>query len=113
MADQKLGSTFPTTTDPTLLYETPDNLKDPKITTIFVAKTIQGTARYSIYFNPAGTFDETTSLFFDVLLESGNMTEMIEIVKGLGMENQGDQIWVKSDKASSVNFTAFGQLRDK
>lgn len=106
-----LGRQRPTTTDPALIYKTPDNGTDPTVTTIIVTKTIVAAASYSIYFNARGTYDETTAPYFTIELPANRRSVNIEFVKGMGMGNLGDTLHVRSHTANAFTFHVFGEVR--
>ncbi len=110
MRNIRIGQAFPTDTNATLIYTTPDNGTQPKVTLINVAKVITAAANFSIYFNPGGTYNETTALYYQIIADAKRKTILIEFVKGLGMGNKGDTLYVQSHTASAFNFNVFAEV---
>lgn len=110
MRNIRIGNSYPTTTDAVLIYTTPDNGTQPKITLIHVAKTIVAAANFSIFFNPGGTYDESTALYYQITAATNRRTILLEYIKGLGMGNKGDELWVQSHTASAFNFNVFAEV---
>jgi len=106
-----LGKARPTTTDPVLIYATPDNGSDTVITTIVITKTVTAAASYSIFFNAKETYDETTAPYFQIELPANRRSVNIEFIRGMGMGNKGDTLHVKSYTASAVTFHVWGEVR--
>ncbi len=110
MRRKLLGTTRPTTTDPSLVYKTPDNGTDPSVTTIIVTKTIVAAASFSIFFNARGTYDQTTALAYTIELPTPRRFELIEFNSGMGMGELGDTLHVKSHTANAFTFHVFGEV---
>jgi hypothetical protein len=79
------------------------------ITGIIVSNTTTGNATYSIYLDNDGTtYDQTTSLFYGVLL-TANATDVVEFANGLPIDSgSAGNLAVQTNTGSALTFTIMG-----
>ena len=109
MIYKQLGRTFPTNTTQSLLYTTPNNGSNTRLTSVIVTKVINAAATFDIYINPGTTFDKTTAIFYQIEMKADKRVEIIEFNSGLGLGVKNNQVYVRSNTASAFNFNAFGE----
>lgn len=80
-----------------------------EITKIVVSNTTASAAAYSIYHDDDGsTFDQTTSLFYEISL-AANSTVVIDSTVGAGFHmSPSGQIGIKTGTGSALTFTIYG-----
>ncbi len=110
MINKILGRTRPTTTTPEVLYTTPDNGTNTKVTLIHITKTIDAAADFSIYLNADGVYNATTAIFFENEMSADKKTKVIGYNPGMGLGLKGNTLEVKSHTASAFTFTLHGEV---
>jgi len=105
LQEKQLGQLRPANTTAASLYSPVANVTGI-IKTLHVCNTTASSAKFSIYSDDNGTtYDESTALFFDVLL-AANTT--VQISMFVAMDNEAGNFAVQTDTASAITFTLFG-----
>ena len=103
--EQQLGQLRPANTTAASLYN-PGANTTAIIKSIVVCNQTTSSARFRIFLDDDGiTYDETTALFFDILIPS-NTTVQIDTF--YAMNNSSGNLAVRTDTANTITFTCFG-----
>ena len=105
LQEKQLGQLRPANTTAASLYS-PGVSTTTIIKTITVVNTGGVNAKYRIFVDDDGsTFDESTALFWDTELISGE-TDAIDLF--FAMNNSSGNLGVRTSVANALTFTAFG-----
>lgn len=100
-----LGQIRPSSLDPVSLYS-PGANTNTIIKVIYVCNTTSSATSFRIFVDDTGSsYDETTALFYDVIL-AANTT--VEIATYIAMNNQLGNIGVRTADVDALTFTIFG-----
>ena len=103
---KQLGQQRPSDTNNTLLYSPPDYTK-ATISSVVVCNTSAGIAKFRLFHDEDGVVaNETTSLHWDDQVASDS-TEVVDVEICMG--NPDGSIYVRSDTADALTFTAYGE----
>jgi hypothetical protein len=105
---QVLGQVRPANTSNTVLHN-PDNISI--LRGLFVCNTSGASVTYRIFLDNDGTtYDRTTALFWDTLLDP-DTTVLIETIDGLILNNSSANIAVRTSVADAITFTLYGEKK--
>jgi hypothetical protein len=105
LQEKQLGQLKPANTTAASLYS-PGAGVTAIVKSIWICNTTSATATFRIFVDDDGsTYDESTSLFWDVSL-SGNTT--IELNTFIALNNSTGNLGVRTSSANTLTFTAFG-----
>jgi len=103
--EKQLGQLRPANTTAASLYSPATNVTGIA-KNLVVSNTTSNLAKFRVFSDDDGTtYDETTSLFFDVPL-SGNTTVQIDMF--VALDDPTGNFAVRTDTASALTFTLFG-----
>lgn len=102
---KQLGQLRPANTTAASIYS-PAALTETIVKSIIVSNTSGAVAAYRIFHDDNGvTYDETTSLFWDISL-AADMSDVIEI--NLMMDDSTGNLAVRTDTNNALTFTCYG-----
>jgi len=105
---KQLGQLRPANTTATSIYS-PGANTNTDIKGIHIANTSGATAAYRLFHDDNGTtYDETTTLAWDVSLAAG---ETINIDTLISMDDSTGNLAVRTDTANALTFTVYGAER--
>lgn len=102
-----LAQNRPSGTSAVSLYS-PGQPQQPILKRIWITNVSASSAKYSLFFDNNGvTYDETTSIAFEVALLAGQ-TEYLDLE--IPMSVSTGNLAVQTSIADALNFTLFGEL---
>jgi len=106
LPNKQLGQLRPANTDPASLYSPPaDTLA--LLSLLIVCNVSAAEAKFRVFLDDDGTtYDQSTAIYYDRAL-AANRTEILALQ--LGMSDEAGNLAVRSDVASALTFTLYGE----
>ncbi|MCZ6702554.1 MAG: hypothetical protein O6940_05880 [Ignavibacteria bacterium] len=106
--DKQLGQLRPANTTAVSIYSAPTRLINAIVKSIFISNTTPDTALFRLFYDEDGTtFDETTSLFWDIEILK-NETLVLGQEDFIGINLNTGNLGVRTSIANALTFTVFG-----
>lgn len=104
---EQLGQARPANTT-AVSFLTVSSGQEKLVKTIFICNTSTASASFRLFHDDDGTtYDETTALYFDVVLLPN---QTVEIECNIMIDNTAGNLAIRTSVASALTFTAYGSI---